>query len=81
MRVPIHMPKLGYDMTEGMVVSWLVGVGDRVVRGQPIAEIETDKIVIPMESLASGTLDEIVRDAGEEEIEVGAVIGYLDDGT
>ena len=80
MRVPIHMPKLGYDMTAGMVVSWLVGVGDRVARGQPIAEIETDKIVIPMESLASGTLDEIVRDAGEEEIEVGAVIGYLDDG-
>ena len=80
MRVPIHMPKLGYDMTEGMVVSWLVGVGDRVVRGQPIAEIETDKIVIPMESLASGTLDEIVRDASEEPIEVGTVIGYLDDG-
>ena len=81
MRVPIHMPKLGYDMTEGMVVSWLVGVGDRVVRGQPIAEIETDKIVIPMESLASGTLDEIVRDASEEPIEVGTVIGYLDDRT
>ena len=80
MRVPIHMPKLGYDMTEGMVVSWLVGVGDRVVRGQPIAEIETDKIVIPMESLASGTLDEIVRDASEEPIEVGTVIGYLADG-
>ena len=80
MRVPINMPKLGYDMTEGMVVSWLVGVGDRVVRGEPIAEIETDKIVIPMESLASGTLDEIVRDASEEPIEVGTVIGYLDDG-
>ena len=80
MRVPIHMPKLGYDMTSGMIVSWLVEVGDRVVRGEPIAEIETDKIVIPMESLASGTLDEVVRDASEEPIEVGAVIGYLDDG-
>ncbi|MBC8454932.1 MAG: biotin/lipoyl-binding protein, partial [Deltaproteobacteria bacterium] len=37
------MPKLGYDMTSGFVVSWLVSVGDEVTRGQAIAEIETDK--------------------------------------
>ena len=76
------MPKLGYDMTSGSIVSWLVSVGDEVSRGQAIAEIETDKVVIEMESLGAGTLIEIVYEADEDvEIEVGEVIGYLEDGT
>ena len=75
------MPKLGYDMTSGSVVSWLVSVGDEVSRGQAIAEIETDKVVIEMESFGAGTLVEIVYEADEDvEIEVGEVIGYLEDG-
>ena len=81
MRVPIPMPKLGYDMTRGSIVSWLVSVGDEVSRGQAIAEIETDKVVIEMESSRAGTLIEIVYEADEDvEIEVGQVIGYLEDG-
>ncbi|MDP7067135.1 MAG: biotin/lipoyl-containing protein [Acidimicrobiales bacterium] len=81
MRVPISMPKLGYDMTSGSIVSWLVSVGDGVSRGQAIAEIETDKVVIEMESFGAGTLIEIVYEADEDvEIEVGEVIGYLEDG-
>lgn len=80
MRVPIPMPKLGYDMTSGFVVSWLVSVGDEVTRGQAIAEIETDKVVIEMESSKAGTLVEIVCEADEDtEIEVGEVIGYLEE--
>ena len=76
------MPKLGYDMTSGSIVSWLVSVGDEVSRGQAIAEIETDKVVIEMESFGAGTLIEIVYEADEDvEIEVGEVIGYLEDGT
>ena len=75
------MPKLGYDMTSGSIVSWLVTVGDEVSRGQAIAEIETDKVVIEMESFGAGTLVEIVYEADEDvEIEVGEVIGYLEDG-
>ena len=75
------MPKLGYDMTSGSIVSWLVSVGDEVSRGQAIAEIETDKVVIEMESFRAGTLIEIVYEADEDvEIEVGEVIGYLEDG-
>ena len=81
MRVAIRMPKLGYDMTEGRIESWLVEVGGAVRRGEPLAEIETDKIVIEMESLASGSLVKIVHDAGEDMIPVGEVIGYLDDGS
>ena len=80
MLIPVRMPKLGYDMTEGRIESWLVDVGAAVRRGEPLAEIETDKIVIEMESLATGTLVEVVHPAGEAEIAVGEVIGYLDDG-
>ena len=78
MRVPILMPKLGYDMKEGRIESWLVSVVDAAFNDQAIAEIETDKIVIEMESLASGVLAEIVIEAGEDLIEVGTVIGYLE---
>jgi pyruvate dehydrogenase E2 component (dihydrolipoamide acetyltransferase) len=75
------MPKLGYDMTSGSIVSWLVSVGDEVSRGQAIAEIETDKVEIEMESFGAGTLIEIVHEADEDvEIAVGEVIGYLEDG-
>ena len=77
MRVEIAMPNLGYDMEAGKIASWLVAVGDQVERGQPIAEIETDKATVEMESLQTGTLVEIVHPAGAE-VDVGQVIGYLD---
>jgi pyruvate dehydrogenase E2 component (dihydrolipoamide acetyltransferase) len=71
------MPNLGYDMTEGTVASWLKAPGDRVERGEPLAEIETDKTTIEMEALVSGTLVEIVCAAGSEAT-VGATIAYLE---
>jgi biotin carboxyl carrier protein len=77
-RSPIEMPKLGYDMETGRVGSWLKKVGDRVTRGEPIAEIETEKSTVEMEATASGTLAEITAEAGAE-LPVGEVIGYLDE--
>ncbi|HET7676526.1 MAG TPA: lipoyl domain-containing protein [Candidatus Limnocylindrales bacterium] len=78
-RIAIEMPKLGYDMESGRVGSWLKQVGDTVARGDVIAEIETDKATVEMESTAAGTLVEIVALPGVE-LPVGEVIGYLDDG-
>ena len=78
MRTPVLMPKLGYDMQSGRIAAWTRQVGDRVKRGEVIAEIEMDKGVIELESLASGTLVEIVRAAGEE-VPLGEPIAYLDD--
>ena len=67
----IAMPNLGYDMESGKIASWLVKVGDQVDRGQPIAEIETDKTTVEMESLHTGTVVEIVHgDGAEVEISV-----------
>ena len=76
MKVAVTMPNLGYDMVEGTIVSWLKQVGDPVVRGEPIAEIETDKTTVEMESLVSGTLAEIVHPAGAT-VAVGAVIAQV----
>lgn len=80
MRVDVKMPNLGYDMTEGTVTAWLKEVGDRVERGEAIAEIETDKTTVEMESLASGTLVEIVHPSGAT-VPVGDVIAYVETGT
>jgi pyruvate dehydrogenase E2 component (dihydrolipoamide acetyltransferase) len=79
MRVDVTMPKLGYDMEEGTVAAWLKEVGDSVARGEPIAEIETDKTTVEMESLASGTLAEIVEPSGST-VAVGVVIAILETG-
>ena len=77
MRVEIAMPTLGYDMESGRIGTWLVAVGDTIERGQPIAEIETDKASVEMESLQSGTLVEIVHDVGAE-VEIGKPIAYME---
>ena len=78
-RIPIEMPKLGYDMETGKVGGWLKRVGDTITRGEVIAEIETDKSTVEMEATASGTLAEIVHEAGAD-VPVGEPIAYLEDG-
>jgi pyruvate dehydrogenase E2 component (dihydrolipoamide acetyltransferase) len=79
-RIPIEMPKLGYDMETGTVSGWLKRVGDTIARGDVIAEIETDKATVEMEATASGTLSEIVHNAGDE-VPIGEPIAWLEDGT
>jgi pyruvate dehydrogenase E2 component (dihydrolipoamide acetyltransferase) len=76
-RVEVKMANLGYDMEMGKIVSWLKNVGDSVARGEPIAEVETDKATVEMESMQSGVLAEIVAAEGAE-VTVGAVIAYLE---
>jgi pyruvate dehydrogenase E2 component (dihydrolipoamide acetyltransferase) len=71
------MANLGYDMESGRVESWLKQVGDRVERGEPIVEVETDKATIEMEATQSGTLVEIVAEPGQD-VPIGDVIGYLE---
>jgi pyruvate dehydrogenase E2 component (dihydrolipoamide acetyltransferase) len=79
-RIPIEMPKLGYDMEAGKVGGWIKKVGDAIARGDVIAEIETDKSTVEMEAAASGTLVEIVHDVGAE-VPVGETIAWLEDGS
>ena len=72
----IIMPKLSDTMTEGRFGTWKKSVGDRVERGEVIAEVETDKAVMELEAYASGVLREIRVKAGEV-VAVGTVIGVI----
>ena len=72
----VIMPQMGFDMREGTVVSWLKQEGDEVQRGEAIAEIETDKATVELESFAAGTLGRIYVAAGVT-VPVGEVIAVI----
>lgn len=59
------MPKLGMDMEEGIVATWLKAEGDTVEKGEALAEIETDKSVVTAESTLSGVVLKIYYPEGE----------------
>ena len=76
MAMEVIMPKLGMTMEQGTIVRWLREEGDQVEKGEPILEIETDKVVMEVESPASGTLAGI--SAGPDEVvPVTEVIAYI----
>ncbi|HEY4688648.1 MAG TPA: dihydrolipoamide acetyltransferase family protein [Anaerolineae bacterium] len=76
MATEITMPKMGFDMTEGKLAQWLKKVGDPVKRGEPIAEIETDKVNIEAEAPADGVLRATLIEPGQT-VPVGTPIGVL----
>lgn len=69
------MPRLSDSMVEGIIVSWLSSDGDEIKVGDEIAEIETDKAIMPYQAELAGPLT-ILAQAGDT-ISVGAVIGYI----
>jgi len=74
----VTMPSMGADMTEGTIAKWLMAEGDKVSRGDKLAEIETDKTVVEMEAYAEGLLRKIVIDEGSL-VQVGTVIAFIGD--
>ena len=62
----IIMPKQGLQMERGTVTKWLRREGDRVTEGEPLFEIETDKLTITIDASAGGTLLKILCGEGEE---------------
>lgn len=52
----VTMPKLGFDMAEGTLVRWVKAEGDSVAKGDVIAEIETDKATVEVESSSAGKM-------------------------
>ncbi len=60
----INMPKLGFDMAEGTLVRWLKKEGETINKGEVLAEIETDKATVEVESSASGVLRKLLVDEG-----------------
>jgi pyruvate dehydrogenase E2 component (dihydrolipoamide acetyltransferase) len=60
----ISMPKLGFDMAEGLLVRWVKQVGENINKGDVLAEIETDKATVEVESSASGVVLQHIVDQG-----------------
>ncbi len=77
MAIDIQMPALSPTMEEGTLSKWLVKEGDSVRSGDILAEIETDKATMEVESIDEGTVGKIVVAAGTDNVKVGAVILQL----
>ena len=65
MAVDIVMPRMSDTMEKGTIVRWLKHEGQEVKKGEPIAEIETDKATMQLESYAGGTLQRILLPEGQ----------------
>lgn len=70
------MPTLGSDMTEGTLVGWKKKVGERVVKGEIIAEVDTEKAAIEIESFHTGVIEQLLAKPGER-IPVGTVMAII----
>ena len=70
------MPALGVAQDTGRVLRWFSAEGDAVAKGQPLIEIETDKVTVEIEAPADGTLSAVVAHAGDD-APVGSVIALI----
>jgi len=61
----IKMPKMGATMTEGKLTKWLVKEGDIIEEGDPVFEVETDKLSNEIESYEDGTILKILVSEGK----------------
>ncbi|MEX0642724.1 MAG: lipoyl domain-containing protein [Pirellulales bacterium] len=73
----IRMPDLSTTDSQVTLLRWLIEVGQRVERGQPLVEIETDKAIMNVESSVSGILLRTCADIGQS-IDVGQLIAVVD---
>ena len=71
----ILMPSLSPTMKEGKIVKWLKKEGDLVKPGDILAEIETDKATMEVESVDEGVLTKIMIEDGTDNVKVNSVIG------
>src|SRR4029078_9206397 len=65
MATEIKLPRLGQGMESGTIVKWLKSEGDKVEKGEPLFELDTDKVTQEVEAEASGVLLKIVVPEGE----------------
>jgi pyruvate dehydrogenase E2 component (dihydrolipoamide acetyltransferase) len=72
----ITMPKLGFDMQEGTLVRWVRNEGENINKGDVLAEIETDKATVEVESSASGVVRRLLVDQGAV-VPIGAAIAIV----
>lgn len=69
----VKIPKMGQSTVEVDLITWLIKQGDRVEKGTPLAEVESEKVTLEIESDAAGVVEELLVQAGDV-TEVGAII-------
>ena len=74
----IKVPELAESITEGTIAEWLVKKGDQVEKGDPILELETDKVNVEVNADAGGVISELLKEEGDD-VEVGDVIAKVDE--
>ncbi len=75
----LRMPNLGAEATGGTIVAWLRAVGDEVVAGEVVAEIETEKATVELEAPVAGRISEITQPVGAE-VAVGETLALIEPG-
>ncbi len=78
MATQVVMPKMGYDMEEGTILSWAKQEGDEVAKGDVLGEIETGKVNIEIEAFDAGILRKILVQEGQT-VDVGVAIAIIGD--
>ncbi|MHC9294988.1 dihydrolipoamide acetyltransferase family protein [Mycobacterium sp. LTG2003] len=76
----ITMPRLSDTMEEGVIIAWHKNIGDRVERGDILAEIETDKAIMELESYDEGILERMLAGEGDR-VPIGIPIAVIGDGS
>jgi pyruvate dehydrogenase E2 component (dihydrolipoamide acetyltransferase) len=71
----VKLPRLGQGMESGTIVRWLKSEGEQVAKGEPLYELDTDKVTQEVEAEASGVLLKIAVNEGE--VEVGRTIAFI----
>jgi len=79
MAVEIKLPELGESIVEATIGAWRKGVGDAVAAGEPVVDIETDKIVMEVAAPAAGVLSAVAKKEGDV-ASVGEVLGLIEAG-
>lgn len=77
MEKQLSLPRLRPEMTSGVLCAWLKEEGDFVRAGEPVYEVETDKVVNQIEATESGVLKKLLRDEGDE-VAAGAPVAILE---
>src|SRR5260370_21799244 len=76
----VIMPKMGDAMTEGKVIRWYKNAGDAVKKGEPLLEIETDKVNLDLEAEQDGTLGDVAAGEGQMVVVGGVLATILGEG-
>jgi len=75
--VPIVVPKAGMNMVEATVIAWRKSPGERVEAGEPVVDLETDKVQLQVQAPVAGVLREVLA-AVDEDVAVGATLGVIE---